>query len=183
MKFSTLWVVLLSLVIVACNGGDNRTNIEVVPNMFDQVSLKAQDWDPNKDGKGSQLLPPENTVPRGKAYPRNLESFDAADKKLKNPMAGNLSPEIMELGKKNYQIYCSMCHGDTGNGKGLVGAKMIVPPRNFLDENVKAYSDGRIYWAIAKGFGTMGSYANQIHTESARWAVVNYVRALQKQGQ
>ncbi|MCB0391016.1 MAG: cytochrome c [Bdellovibrionales bacterium] len=183
MKWSKVLLFSLSSLLVACNGGDNKTNIELMPDMFDQVSLKAQDWDPNKDGKGSQLVPPQNTVPRGKPYIKHMEDFSDAEKNLTNPWANDFTPEIIELGKKKYDVYCGMCHGDSGNGKGAVGLKMLVPPRNFLEERVVKFSDGRIYWAIVKGFGTMGHYANQVRTEKERWAVVNYVRTLQKQSQ
>lgn len=184
MNFRIVAVLLSGLVFISCNGGDNKTNIEVVPDMFDQVSLKAQDWDSNSDGKGSQRVPPENTVPRGKPYVKHMDDFLTAESKLVNPWPNDFSPEMMELGKKKYEIYCGLCHGSTGNGKGgLVGDKMLVPPRNFLEDRVKKFSDGRIYWAIVKGFGIMGSHANQLVTEKERWAVVNYVRALQKQDQ
>ena len=178
------WLLITSLsgALLACNGGDNKTNIELIPNMFDQISLKAQDWDPNSDGKGSQRTPPANTVPRGKTYPKHMGSIGEVDK-LTNPLAGDFSPEIVELGKYKYEVYCGMCHGAKGDGKGDVGLKMLVPPRNFLEERVRDLSDGRYYWAIVKGFGTMGHYANQVRTEKERWAVVNYMRILQKQSQ
>ncbi|MCB9025300.1 MAG: cytochrome c [Bdellovibrionaceae bacterium] len=172
-----------SLFLFACNGGKNQTNIELMPDMFDQESLKSQDWDPKQGGKGSNLVPPENTVPRGIAYPKHMEDMTEAEEKLKNPYNNDFTPPIIELGKSKYEVYCGLCHGPQGDGKGLVGLKMLVPPRNFLEDRVKNFSDGRIYWAIVKGMGTMGSYANQLLTEKERWAVVNYVRTLQKQSQ
>jgi mono/diheme cytochrome c family protein len=169
--------------LTGCNGGENKTNIELIQNMFDQISLKAQDWDPKTDGKGSQRVPPENTVPIGKTYVPHLGSFETAEAKLINPLQDDFSPAVMELGKAKYTVSCSICHGEAGNGKGIVGAKMLVAPRNFLEERVKKFSDGRIYWAIVKGYGTMGSHANIVTTEKERWSVVNYVRSLQKQDQ
>ena len=58
---------------------------------------------------------------------------------------------------------------------------MAVKPRNLIIPESKAYSDGRIYHAITAGKGVMGSYASQITDANRRWAVVNYVRSLQKQ--
>ncbi len=174
-------ILLIGSILVGCNAGDNKTNIELAPNMFDQISLKAQDWDPNKDGKGSQLVPPENTVPRGKHYPKHMDDMFQAQEKLKNPYAKDMSPETMSLGKARYEVYCGLCHADSGDGSGLVGTKMVIKPRDLLADPAKKYTDGRIYWAIVKGFGIMGGYANQLHTEKERWAVVNYVRSLQKQ--
>ena len=53
-------------------------------------------------------------------------------------------------------------------------------PRNLLSAEAKAYTDGRMYHAITAGRGVMGSYAGQIPDEKTRWAVVNYVRTLQR---
>ncbi|MCB0355783.1 MAG: hypothetical protein KDD40_02190, partial [Bdellovibrionales bacterium] len=96
MNWRLILLLSISTILFGCNGGDNRPNIELIPNMFDQVSLKAQDWDPNKDGKGSQLTPPEHAVPRGKVYLAHMSGFADAENNLKNPWANDYSPEIIE---------------------------------------------------------------------------------------
>ena len=49
---SRVFVGCLFLVsLVACNGGDNQTNIELIQDMMDQESVKAQDWDPKYPNK------------------------------------------------------------------------------------------------------------------------------------
>ena len=96
-------------------------------------------------------------------------------------MAGQMGPEVIEVGKKNYDIYCAVCHGANGNGVSEVGNLMPVKPRNFLLPEVKKLNDARYYSAIVNGYGLMGSYSNQILKKEDRWAIVNYVRMLQKQ--
>jgi hypothetical protein len=54
-----------------------------------------------------------------------------------------------------------------------------IPP--LTSDKVKAFKDGRIFHIITDGQGLMGSYASQIRNESDRWAIVNYVRTLQRQ--
>lgn len=175
-----LSLVLSSLVLLtACNGGPNKTNIELITNMMDQISIKSQDWDPREGDKLQMRVPPTGAVSRGHA-PYMYATDVAGAEKQPNPFANDQSPELMTLGRHNYEIYCQVCHGATGAGDGSVAEKMAVKPRNLITAEAKAYSDGRMYYAITAGKGVMGSYASQITDPKARWAVVNYVRSLQK---
>lgn len=170
----------LFIFIVGCNGGKNQTNIELVQAMMDQKSVKFQDWDANKPNQFAMSIPPENTVPRGyKPYPYKGKPEDAG-KGLKNPHQQNFSKTTLELGKKKYDIYCSVCHGSLGMGDGPVAGKMILKPPMLVSQKVKDFSDGRIFHIITDGQGVMGSYLTQIQEEDSRWAIVNYIRTLQK---
>lgn len=175
-----IFISISALLVAGCNAGKNQTNIEVIQNMMDQVSIKSQDWDPAHPDKVQMLLPPEHTVARGHT-PYKFAKDPAGAEKDVNPLAGNMSPEILTLGQKKYDIYCGLCHGATGKNDGTISPKLLVKPRLLLSDEVRAYSDGRIYFAITMGKGVMGSYAGQIPKEHDRWAVVNYVRSLQKQ--
>ncbi len=164
----------------ACNGSGNNPNIEVIPNMMDQVSIKSQDWNPQEGDKVQMRAPPAHAVARGHKPYKYAEDPIAAEKQP-NPFASDRSPELVELGKRQYTIYCGVCHGAGGAGDGTVADKMAVKPRSLINPESKAFTDGRIYHAITAGRGVMGSYAGQIPNEKARWAVVNYVRSLQRQ--
>ena len=167
------------VVLAGCNASGNKTNIELIQNMMDQVSIKSQDWDPKQGDQVQMRTPPAGTVARNRPGYKYADD-PAAGEKQANPLAGNMSPEIMELGRKKYDIYCAVCHGATGAGEGPVAEKMAVKPRNLINAEAKAYSDGRIYHAITAGKGVMGSYIGQIPDEKARWAITNYVRSLQR---
>lgn len=167
------------VLLTACNGGPNQTNIEWIQNMMDQVSIKSQDWDPKEGDKVQMRMPPPGTVARGHT-PYRYQNDPAGAEKQSNPLAGKNSPEILEKGRKYYDIYCLVCHGDKGGGDGPVSVKMDVKPRNLLLPEAKAYPDGRIFHAMTAGKGVMGSYAGQIPDEQTRWAIVNYVRTLQR---
>lgn len=167
------------LILVGCNGGKNQTNIELVTDMMDQESIKSQDWDPAQGDKVQMRQPPKGTIPQDfEVYPYGNDA-EAAGKGLKNPYA-SLTPESLELGNKYFQIYCSVCHGHKGEGDGTVAEKMAVRPPSLLTDKVKGYPDGRIFHIITKGQGVMGSYASQVTDVKTRWAIVNYVRSLQK---
>ena len=92
-----------------------------------------------------------------------------------------ISWENMNDGKDIYQVYCTMCHGDSGNGQGV-----IANPRygyttiaSLLQTRIMELPDGDIYNTIANGKNTMGPYGSKIRIED-RWKVVMYVRALQR---
>ncbi|MGE0528641.1 MAG: cytochrome c [Bdellovibrionales bacterium] len=175
----TLGLTISLLFLTACNGGPNRPNIEWIQNMFDQVSIKSQDWDPKNPSENQMRLPPPGTVARGH-LPYKFANDPIAAEKLVNPLAKDKTPKVIDLGRKTYDVYCAVCHGPTGAGDGTVAEKMAVKPRNLLSAESKAFSDGRIFHAITAGRGVMGSYQSQIPNERTRWAVVNYVRSLQR---
>ncbi|MCB0362717.1 MAG: cytochrome c [Bdellovibrionales bacterium] len=178
-KLLSLASLLVFTGLIACNGGKNQTNIELVQQMMDQKSVKFQDWDPNAKDNLAMRIPPENTVPRGyKPYAFKGDP-EGAGRNLHNPLASDFSKETLELGKKKFDIYCQVCHGPLGAGDGPVASKMLLPPPPLISDKVKAFPDGRIFHIVTDGQGLMGSYLNQIQDEKARWAVVNYVRTLQ----
>ena len=94
---------------------------------------------------------------------------------------------LLRLGKEKYDIHCSICHGDYGNGLGVL-AKFGVAPRNLSDssnsgtylESAGRWTDGQIYHAISMGSasGIMLGLSDRL-TPKERWGIVLYVRALQ----
>lgn len=103
-----------------------------------------------------------------------------------NPRA--LTKELLEKGQQQFGIYCSVCHGMNGNGNGLVNRRANkilsatwVPPSSLHQESLYAdqYPDGKLFNTISNGIRKMSGYASQIKVED-RWAIVAYVRALQR---
>lgn len=161
-------------------GKHEKPNIEAIQDMMDQDAIKAQDYQPSDRTKAASLLPPEGTVPVGyKPYPYHNDPV-AAEKNLKNPLANDMSEKTLKLGETKYNTYCIMCHGVTGLGDGTVAPKMLLKPPALTSDKVKTFVDGRIYHIISDGQGVMSSYAYQLVNEKDRWAIVNYVRSLQK---
>lgn len=175
-----------ALLLGACTGGGptelhKEPNVELIQDMMESPAIKAQDFDTFDRMKGASRLPPEGTVPVGYAkYPYHLQP-DQAEKNLKNPYAGNMSPEVIELGRTKFETYCAVCHGYEGKGDGPVSVKMSVKPPPLTSDKVSLqYNDGRIFHVISDGQGVMSSYAYQLVNPTDRWAIVMYVRSLQK---
>jgi mono/diheme cytochrome c family protein len=88
------------------------------------------------------------------------------------------TPDVLESGKKYFNTYCIVCHGARGDGRGYIVPKFTMPPSLFSDKLIH-WTDGRIYHTVTLGQGLMSSYATQLRP-SQRWAVIHYVRALQR---
>jgi mono/diheme cytochrome c family protein len=158
-------------------------NIELIQDMMEQNALKAQDFVPSDRTQGSSRLPPVGTVPLGyKPYPYHLNPLEA-QKNLKNPLAGDMSAEVLTLGRTKFNTYCIVCHGALGHGDGLVAAKMSLKPPPLVSDKIMKLNDAGIFHIITDGQGVMSSYAYQLVNERDRWAIVNYVRSLQKLAQ
>jgi mono/diheme cytochrome c family protein len=155
-------------------------NIEVIQDMMEQPALKPQDFLPNDRTKASSRTPPDHTVAVGhKPYPYHLDAAAAAAN-LKNPLNGNSSTEILTLGRTKFETYCAVCHGYQGKGDGPVAPKMALRPPPLISEKIMKLNDAGIFHIITDGQGVMASYAYQLTEERDRWAIVNYVRSLQK---
>lgn len=178
LKFASV-LLLAATVLPACtNSHSEETNIEIIQDMMDQPALKAQDYEPGHPELASERLPPEGTVPVGyKPYPYHLNP-EAAEKNLKNPLQA--TPQVLELGRMRFETYCIVCHGPKGHGDGLVSKKMQIQVPALISDKVRNFKDGRIFHIISDGQGVMSSYAYQLTNENDRWAIVLYVRSLQK---
>jgi mono/diheme cytochrome c family protein len=86
---------------------------------------------------------------------------------------------LLERGRQRYDIYCSPCHGKTGDGQGLVVIRGFQRgPASFHIDRLRAETPVYFFDVVTKGFGGMQDYAAQTTVED-RWAIVAYVRALQ----
>lgn len=98
----------------------------------------------------------------------------------------NVTQATLERGRNRYNIYCSVCHGLAGDGDGLVAQRALqleqptwIPPTNLHTDYLLTQPDGKLYNTITHGIRKMKGYGDQIPAED-RWAIVTYVRALQK---
>jgi mono/diheme cytochrome c family protein len=85
---------------------------------------------------------------------------------------------LMRRGRERYDIFCSPCHGLTGEGNGMVVQRGYRRPPSFHIDRLRQAPPGHLYDVIASGFGAMPDYAAQIPVRD-RWAIAAYMRALQ----
>jgi len=89
-----------------------------------------------------------------------------------------ITKEIVLRGRERYEIFCSVCHGLTGNGDGMVVRRGFRRAASFNDDRLRQAPVGHFFDAITNGWGAMPSYAPQIPVQD-RWAIIAYIRALQ----
>ena len=89
--------------------------------------------------------------------------------------------KFLERGQDRYNIHCSICHGRAGAGDGVVKGYGLMTVASLLNQPIVEQPDGKIFNTITHGRSTMGAYGPVITVED-RWAIVAYVRALQKAG-
>lgn len=97
-----------------------------------------------------------------------------------------VTEELMLRGQERFQIYCAPCHGLGGYGDGIVNQRALalkaptwVPVPSLHTVQTRNRADGYIYRAITDGVRKMPAYGSQI-MPADRWAIVLYVRALQR---
>ena len=210
LKYFFLSYVFVAAIVVAAFGTRGSKSelppIEIFQDMDHQAKIKYQAHsDFFADGLGGRQLV-KHTVPMGFEVPaKPVSSPDAAppDYGFSNGLdyysTGRLGdfygdglPEqivadkaLLQRGERQYGIYCGVCHGASGNGRGVTSKYGILAAFNFhqtgsMDPaNAGAYrADGAIFDVISNGKGLMGSYGGNL-TVRDRWAIVAYIRALQ----
>jgi mono/diheme cytochrome c family protein len=127
----------------------------------------------NTPGTPGQTAGPQPTAANGAApqgaaaYPDDVEVFPIA-----------VTKETVRRGKERYEIFCSACHGLTGNGDGMIVRRGFRRAATFNDDRMRQAPVGHFFDAITNGWGAMPSYAPQIPPQD-RWAIIAYIRALQ----
>jgi mono/diheme cytochrome c family protein len=84
----------------------------------------------------------------------------------------------LDRGEERFNIYCSPCHGRTGEGNGMVVQRGFKKAANYHIDRLRQAPAGYFFEVITNGFGAMPDYKSQIPVED-RWRIIAYVRALQ----
>jgi cytochrome c5 len=127
------------------------------------------------------------TVPRGdlKADNALFRGTVGADWVQGFPARFQPNTRAMEAGRKNYNIFCAPCHGETGQGDGMVSKRAVdigtlwIPPTNLHAGYVVTQPNGQLFNSIKHGVRNMPAYGHLMH-EGEIWATILYMRALQR---
>lgn len=172
----------LAVLLVGCRGSlKEDPPIHINPNMDAMERFEAQEANPFFDDGRAMRRPVPGTVARGML--REDITFHAgrnADGSYVQVMPTEYTATFANRGRERYEIYCSICHGVAGDGQGVVmtGGYGFVPI-GFHTDRLRTIEDGYVYEVITQGVRSMPGYAQQIPVAD-RWAIVAYVRALQR---
>lgn len=174
---SSLFLLVFSA--VSCFSTDDR-NYQYFPNMYVSEAYEAYgEYEVFEHGQAAKL-PVEGTIPRGWMpfeYENTNEDYLAAKANLKNPLP--YTQDNVAAGQQLYTIYCAVCHGDKGDGKGILAERekiLGIPAYNAPGRDITM---GSAYYVMYYGLNTMGSYASQT-TAKERWQIAHYVMDLKR---
>ncbi len=128
-------------------------------------------------------LPVEGAIPRGYMpyhYPDSTSGYELAGKEVTNPLKD--TDEATAEGKRLFNIFCAVCHGESGEGNGVMveNEKFPAIPPSYLSDRLLNLPEGKMFHTITYGKNMMGSHASQLNKEE-RWKIITYVRSLQKE--
>ena len=86
---------------------------------------------------------------------------------------------VLARGRERYNIYCSPCHGETGQGDGMIVQRGYRKPPSFHQDRLRQAAAGYLFDVTSRGFGAMPDYAAQVPAKD-RWAIIAYLRVLQR---
>jgi mono/diheme cytochrome c family protein len=137
--------------------GKRTPSAGATPAPAPQQTERTQQTQPTQQIAGTQT----------NAYPDAVDTFPFP-----------ITKEIVERGRERYGIFCSACHGLTGNGDGMIVRRGFRRAASFNDDRLRQAPVGHFFDAITNGWGAMPAYNAQIPVQD-RWAIIAYIRALQ----
>lgn len=90
-----------------------------------------------------------------------------------------ITEALLKRGQQRFEINCAICHDSTGSGNGIIKSYGLTTIASLQDQRLRTAPDGYLFSVITDGKNTMGAYGPQIAVED-RWAIIAYLRALQK---
>lgn len=164
-------VIALGLVVAGCHQG-----------MWNKSRLKPLEANGFFENGSSSRNLPEGVVAFGKPNVDTHLYQGKVNGEYATTYPFEITPEVLARGKERYEIYCTPCHGYTGDGNGMVVQRELKKAASHTGDprllDPAQSPPGYFFDVITNGFGVMYSYATRIKPED-RWAVVAYIKALQ----
>lgn len=187
-----LFVVVASVSVLGFRGSTStKPPLQIFGDMDQQPKHKPQSASKFfADGRADRPTP-AGVVAFGRSYTKADEKFLAADDQFYRgqnadgsfaagfPASVSVDAKLLERGQQKFTIYCAPCHGAIGDGNGITKQYGMGATPTYHDDRLRKMPEGEIFNTITRGKNTMMSYADKLEPAD-RWAVVAYVRALQR---
>ncbi|WP_395044243.1 c-type cytochrome [Flavobacterium sp.] len=180
-KIAALFALVISF--SSCKD-DLKPNYQYMPNMYESVAYETYSESnafkspTGLNGKEGQL-PANGSIKRGFVpydLPNTTEAYNSSKLITNSPL--DSSTVDMKKAEELFTIYCAICHGTAGDGKGkLVKQEKFLGVPSYKDRQI---TKGSIYHVITYGLNSMGSHANQLSSKE-RWMVAEHVLKLKNQ--
>jgi mono/diheme cytochrome c family protein len=120
----------------------------------------------------------EHTVARGDLEADEAYYTGKIGTNLVNAFPVPVTSELLRRGQERFNIYCSPCHGRTGEGNGMIVQRGFPAPPSYHIDRLRQVPVGHFFDVITHGYGIMYPYAERVPVAD-RWAIAAYIRALQ----
>jgi hypothetical protein len=152
--------------------------------MYDQPRYEPLERSEFFDDRASSRPLVTGTVPR--TDPRGMPQVRDVSVYLTGKENGRLAASppfpvdlrVLERGQERYRIFCLPCHGELGDGQGIIVKRGFTAPPDFSSDRLRAEALGHFFDVITHGHGVMYSYASRVPPQD-RWSIAAYIRALQ----
>jgi mono/diheme cytochrome c family protein len=168
LPLSPIFYLLSSLLLAGCRR-----------DMFDQPSakpLEQSDFFQDNHMASRPLVP--HTVARGHLNEDEAFFTGMIGTNLVTTFPIPITRETLERGRERFDIYCSPCHGRTGDGHGMIPERGYPVPPSYHIDRLRQAPVGHFFDVITRGYGVMYPYAVRV-APADRWAITAYIRVLQ----
>jgi mono/diheme cytochrome c family protein len=121
--------------------------------------------------------------PKQKAYspgvgPASVPS-DTVEYQEKPVRAPPVTLALLQRGQERFRIYCTPCHSEIGDGRGMIVQRGFPPPPSYHIDRLREVPIQHFFDVITNGHGAMYAFSNRVQPAD-RWAIAAYIRALQR---
>ena len=176
-KLNFTGLIFICLITVSCFDS-SKPNYQFFPNMYESVGYGTYDESDAFNNGIEAQLPVEGTISRGWVpyeFEDTNEGYDLAKNTLFSPIEKNA--KNLAEGKELYGVYCAVCHGSKGDGRGiLMKREKFLGIPSYADRDI---TEGSTYHVLMYGKNLMGSHASQVDSKE-RWQISQYVLSLRE---
>jgi len=171
-RFVGSWAFAAAGLLLWCAGCRQDMHVQPRYNPFDPTDFF-------EDGQSARM-PVAGTFPRGDLTtgPEELLYTGKVNGALAEAFPFPVTREVLDRGRERFDIYCTPCHGLSGDGDGMIVQRGFRRPPSLHIDRLRAAPAGHFFDAITNGFGVMYPYDYRVAPRD-RWAIVAYIRALQ----
>ena len=149
-----------------------------IQQMADQPRVDV--WEPNEVllQNESMRKPVEGTVARGQLPMNDPLLQGTRNGKPVETFPNAVDADTLDRGRQRFAIFCTPCHGATGDGLGSVVERGFPRPPSYHTDRLRDAPAGHLFDVITNGIGRMPRFSDRIPPRD-RWAIAAYIRALQ----
>jgi mono/diheme cytochrome c family protein len=129
------------------------------------------------DGRSARPVP-EGTIARGQLQDDPLLYTGKVDGKEADQLPFPMTEKDLARGRERFNIYCSPCHSQLGDGNGMIVQRGFKKPPSYYEPRLVKAPVGHFFNVMTNGWGAMADYSSQVPVAD-RWRIAAYIRALQ----